>query len=130
MMKTLIVILTFFFAFTAQAQVSGNSRNWGYLSQTMVQGTSSTTSSTFSTANSLFPFKYYSIMVGQVQAGTTFNVALEGSLDNQNWTPVLTTNTANSLGVSTVVAPALYLRLRATSLQAGRTITATAIGVP
>lgn len=129
---SLCVILGFLLS-VGNAEGQTNSRNWGNIVQTMVGGQSSVTSTAVSTYNALWPFKYFSLGVTPV-GSPTYSVVLEGSNDSRNWSPLVynnnVTNTGGSVAFQSNAKPVLYMRVRAESLTAAATITATAVGVP
>lgn len=93
---------------------------------TGVLTSSNLTSNVANAFNSITPPKYYSLAVATTGAG--FLVKLEGSLDNQNWQQLASTNTASGITSVSVPAPMLYIRLRGNPIPANVSVTATAIG--
>ncbi len=84
----------------------------------------------------LAPVKYFSLYVVQTGSITSWTVVLEASLDNVNFTTVLThTNTTPGTGLvvfgGTSAFPALYFRARcsAITLGAGTNVVATILGM-
>jgi hypothetical protein len=114
---------------TARAQTTPpfQSHNFQYLSDvlTPAQVTSQYVANAF---NSTFPPKYFSL--GVTTTATGFVVALQGSLDNVNWSTLAVTNTVFGVVSSILPKPMLYFRLQATTIGANTAVTATAIGVP
>lgn len=119
--------------YVGRAEGQTNSRNWGNIVQTMVGGQSSTTSTAVSNFNALWPFKYFSLGVTPI-GSPSYSVVLEGSNDRLNWSPLVynsnVTNSGGSVAFQSNAKPVLYMRVRAESLTAAATITATAVGVP
>lgn len=70
--------------------------------------------------------KYYTLSV--TTTGTGFNVELDGSLDEKNWTPITSVASLAPTSVS-AAAPMLYLRLHAKTVGTDGSVTATAVGV-
>lgn len=139
-MKTLniftlgLVIVSICMSLTHRAVAQTNSRGWVNIQQAMVGAQPSMTSTAFSAFNSVSPFKYFSIQGTKNVTTSAWAVALEGSNDKTVWTTIVSTSSgADPLGAIAFqpnAAPTLYLRVRATTLGSGQTITATAIGVP
>jgi hypothetical protein len=136
MMKNYSVLLflgiSFFFLKNVNAQ--SNSRNWVNIQQQMVGAQPSMTSAAFSAFNSVSPFKYYSLAVATEVTTTAWSVSLEGSNDQMYWGTIVSNNSGAHPGggieFQSSAQPALYLRVRATTLGSGQKITATAVGVP
>lgn len=100
-------------------------RNFQYLTGVLT-ATYPTTLPSAPAWNAEAPPKWYTISVTTTAAG--FSVALEGSLDNVNWTNIATA-TGFSQVSNTVPLPSIYFRMRQTSLGSNTAVTATAIGV-
>jgi len=80
------------------------------------------------------PVRHYSLQASESVNVGTWDVRLEGSLDNINFTQILqhvtTTNAPNSVVSSgTLSVPMPYLRLRLASIAANSTVTARFIGM-
>ena len=101
-----------------------NSQSFQYLTGVLQAGSMVTPSSPGWNAQN--PAKWYSMSVTSTASG--FNVVLEDSLDNVNWT-VVSSDTGFSQVSNTNPSPSLYFRLRAISLGSNAAVTATAIGV-
>jgi hypothetical protein len=85
-------IILLFLMLTTTTYAAQNSRDWMYLSQNLVGG-SVLSSPSFSAFNSVTPFKYYSVAVTYASSSdAAWKVSLEGSLDNLNWTQLMTSN--------------------------------------
>lgn len=124
-----VVALMIFFVSKANAQVSpgANSRSFQYVTGVLTS-TNRSVSPTAGMWNMEAPPKYYTLAV-TTTASSSYVVRLEGSLDNSSWANILITNTVIGMASNPLPIPALYLRLRATTVAAGASVTATAIGV-
>lgn len=131
-MRKLILALVLAMSTSAHAQF--NNRGWINIVQNMVGNQSSITSTPVNAYNSVQPMKYYSLSVVGPSGQPAWDVRLEGSNDGNYWsTLVLNSNITHSAGGPVFqpnASPALYLRVRAVSLTANGSVTATAIAVP
>jgi hypothetical protein len=125
----LYALLTILLPVCSFAQQS-NTRNWVYLKQIMNGAGPTMTGTAVSMFNSIWPMKYFALSADQAQSGTVFDARLEGSMDAINWMPLVVTSSVTGVQYQSSAQPVLYLRLRAALLGSGKTITATAIGVP
>lgn len=69
--------------------------------------------------------KFYSVAFTTTAAGAT--VAIEGSVNQLTWQSLASTSSIGTMGSNTNPIPALYLRLRASTIGANTAVTATAI---
>lgn len=103
-----------------------NSRSFQYLTG-VLSGSQLAISPTAGTWNAEAPPKYFSL--GVTTQATGFQVRLEGSLDNSNWSLISVTSSAIGMVSNPNPIPTLYYRIRAATLSANTSVTATAIGV-
>ncbi len=112
----------------SHAQISPGSQSHSFQYLTGVLTTSQMAiSPTAGTWNAVAPPKYFSMAVTTTASG--FQVRLEGSLDNSNWSTIAVTNSAIGMIPNVVPIPSLYFRIRAATIAANTSVTATAIGV-
>lgn len=124
-----IIVIGVFLAKGAQAQLSPGFQSHGFQYLSGVLTTSQlTTERTANGFNGIMPPKYFSM--GVTTTATGWVVALEGSLDNANWSTIAVTNSVFGVVSSILPKPMLYFRMRASTLSANTSVTATAIGTP
>lgn len=121
----IIGMILFFKGANAQMSPGFQSHNFQYLTGvlTPVQYTTAVTVNAFNAVN--LP-KWYSMSV--TGTATPFQVRLEGSLDKCNWSTIAITSSGVGVVSNINPAPMLYFRMRASNIQAGSQITATAVG--
>lgn len=116
------------FSLQAQAQVSPGVNNHSFQYLTGVLTASSPTTVPSAPAwNAMAPPKQYSMSAATTATG--WQVELEGSLDNSNWSRIAITTSATGMVSNVNPIPALYFRMRASTISANTSVTATAIGV-
>lgn len=131
-MKHLFITLVAIILWVSQAnaQNPGNryqSHDFQYLTGVLTSS-QPTTSPVANAWNSVAPPQHYSMNVTTTASG--FNVYLEGSLDNSNWSQISVTNSAIGVISNVNPMPMLYFRMRQSGLSSGAAVTATAVGVP
>lgn len=123
-MTRIFLAFAFLTCFLATAHAQYQTHSFQYLTSTLT--TASPTGSSVSAFNSVDPPKWYSLYV--TTAATGYVVKLEGSLDNVTFSDIAITNTGLGMISNVDPKPALYFRVRASTIPANTTITATAIG--
>lgn len=113
----------------AQAQtlpLGFQSHNFQYLTAVLnsSQRESSVTANAF---NAQSPPKWFSMSV--TTAATGWLVALDGSLDNRNWSTIAITSSALGVISNKDPVPSLFFRFRAMTALTNISVTPTAIGV-
>lgn len=117
----------FLFFQNAHAQNAGARFNTNkYLYLNGVLSSSNPVSSVAPAWNSDRLPKWYSLDVTATAA--SFNVLLEGSLDQQSWVTIATAISSGVIVSNINPVPVLYLRMRETSISGNEMVTATAIG--